>query len=77
MLTLLKIFFGSLTMIKLLLLVYSSNVSHYESLQKKGQKPEKVDLPSSWVVVVHTFNSSTWEAEAGGFLSSSPAWSTE
>jgi hypothetical protein len=28
-------------------------------------------------VVVHTFNLSTWEAEAGGFLSSRPAWSTE
>jgi hypothetical protein len=28
-------------------------------------------------VVVHAFDSSTWEAEAGGFLSSRPAWSTE
>jgi major histocompatibility complex class I len=28
-------------------------------------------------VVVHTFNPSTWEAEAGGFLSLRPAWSTE
>jgi hypothetical protein len=28
-------------------------------------------------VVVHTFNPSTWEAEAGGFLSSRPVWSTE
>jgi hypothetical protein len=28
-------------------------------------------------VVLHTFNPSTWEAEAGGFLSSRPAWSTE
>jgi hypothetical protein len=28
-------------------------------------------------VVAHTFNPSTWEAEAGGFLSSRPAWSTE
>jgi hypothetical protein len=28
-------------------------------------------------VVVHTFNPSTWEAEAGEFLSSRPAWSTE
>jgi hypothetical protein len=27
-------------------------------------------------VVAHTFNPSTWEAEAGGFLSSRPAWST-
>jgi hypothetical protein len=30
-----------------------------------------------WAVVAHAFNSSTWEAEAGEFLSSRPAWSTE
>jgi hypothetical protein len=28
-------------------------------------------------VVVHAFNPNTWEAEAGGFLSSRLAWSTE
>jgi hypothetical protein len=28
-------------------------------------------------VVAHAFNPSTCEAEAGGFLSSRPAWSTE
>jgi hypothetical protein len=28
-------------------------------------------------VVGHTFNSSTWEAEAGRFFNSRPAWSTE
>jgi hypothetical protein len=28
-------------------------------------------------VVAHAFNPSTWEAEAGKFLSSRPAWSTE
>jgi hypothetical protein len=27
--------------------------------------------------VAHTFNPSTWEAEAGRFLSSRPAWSTK
>jgi hypothetical protein len=27
--------------------------------------------------VAHAFNPSTWEAEADGFLSSRPAWSTE
>jgi hypothetical protein len=27
-------------------------------------------------VVAHAFNPSTWEAEADGFLSSRPAWST-
>ena len=26
-------------------------------------------------VVVHTFNPNTWEAEAGGSVSSKPAWS--
>ena len=31
----------------------------------------------SRAVVAHTFNSSTWEAEAGGFLSSRPAWPTK
>jgi hypothetical protein len=29
----------------------------------------------SWVVVMHAFNPSTWEAEAGRSLSSRPAWS--
>jgi hypothetical protein len=28
-------------------------------------------------VVAHAFNPSTWEAEAGGFLSSRPAWATQ
>jgi hypothetical protein len=28
-------------------------------------------------VVTHAFNPSTWEAEAGGFLSLRPAWSTK
>jgi hypothetical protein len=32
---------------------------------------------SSRAVVVHAFDPSTWVAEAGGFLSSRPAWSTE
>jgi hypothetical protein len=31
----------------------------------------------SQAVIAHTFNPSTWEAEAGGFLSSRPAWSTK
>jgi hypothetical protein len=29
------------------------------------------------MVVAHAFYPSTWEAEAGGFLSSRPAWATE
>jgi hypothetical protein len=32
-------------------------------------------IQTGWVVVVHAFNPSTWEAEAGRFLSSRPAWS--
>jgi hypothetical protein len=32
---------------------------------------------SSQAVVAHAFNPSTWEAEAGRFLSLRPAWSTE
>jgi hypothetical protein len=32
---------------------------------------------SSWAVVTNAFNPSTPEAEAGGFLSLRPAWSTE
>jgi hypothetical protein len=31
----------------------------------------------SWAVVAHAFNPSTWEAEAGRFLSLRTAWSTE
>jgi hypothetical protein len=31
----------------------------------------------SQAVVVHAFNPSIWEAEASGFLSLRPAWSTE
>jgi hypothetical protein len=32
---------------------------------------------TSWAVVAHAFNPRTWEAEAGRFLSSRPAWFTE
>jgi major histocompatibility complex class I len=32
---------------------------------------------SDQAVMAHVFNPSTWEAEAGGFLSLRPAWSTE
>jgi hypothetical protein len=34
-------------------------------------------LKHCWAVVAHTFNPSTCEAEAGGFLSLRPAWSTK
>jgi hypothetical protein len=42
----------------------------------KNQKKKKKKKKKSRAVVAHTFNPSTWEAEAGGFLSSRPAWST-
>jgi hypothetical protein len=38
-------------------------------IEKKGKE--------GWAVVAHAFNPSTWEAEAGSFLSSRPAWSTK
>jgi hypothetical protein len=41
-------------------------------IQKKKEKQKT--KPG---VVAHAFNPSAWEAEAGGFLSSRPAWSTE
>jgi hypothetical protein len=39
--------------------------------------PPKKNFSFESGVVVHAFNPSTQEAEAGGFLSSRPAWSTE
>jgi hypothetical protein len=49
-------------------LCYGTYVPAYTDTLKQSQ---------SWAVMVHTFNPSTWEAEAGGSLSSRPAWSTE
>jgi hypothetical protein len=45
-----------------------------QTLKVVERKKEK---KKSRAVVAHAFNPSTWEAEAGGFLSSRPAWSTE
>jgi hypothetical protein len=39
-------------------------------------KPMKKNRECS-AVVAHTFNPSSWEAEAGGFLSLRPFWSKE
>jgi hypothetical protein len=44
-------------------------------LQEQRKKQKLLSI--GWAVVAHAFNPSTWEAEAGGFLSSRPAWSTE
>jgi hypothetical protein len=38
---------------------------------------ELLQVSSRRAMVAHPFNPSTWEAEAGRFLSSRPAWSTE
>jgi hypothetical protein len=46
-------------------------------MEEIGSSEITQKLCSKPAVVVHTFNPSTWEAEAGGFLSSRPAWSTE
>jgi hypothetical protein len=53
-------------------LVYTSSsrtASAWETLSQKA----KIQLG----VLTHAFNPSTWEAEAGGFLSLRPAWSIE
>jgi hypothetical protein len=42
--------------------------------QQQQQQQQKTKTTKSGG---HTFNPSTWEAEAGRFLSSRPAWSTE
>jgi hypothetical protein len=41
---------------------------------KDGKQQDVIQKPG---VVVHAFNPSTREAEAGRFLSSRPVWSTE
>jgi hypothetical protein len=44
---------------------------------RKGGEKEELKKERGWAVVAHAFNPNTWEAEAGEFLSSRPAWSTE
>jgi hypothetical protein len=55
--------------------------SEFQDSQGYTEKPclkKKTKQNSRAVVVVaHAFNPSTWEAEAGRFLSSRPAWSTK
>jgi hypothetical protein len=48
-----------------------------QKTKKKNKKQTKQNKKESQAVVVLAFNPSTWEAEAGGFLSSRPALSTE
>jgi hypothetical protein len=56
-------------------LASSTAASRVTSLWPSGSHPQK--LSSKPGVVAHAFNPSIQEAEAGGFLSSRPAWSTK
>jgi hypothetical protein len=56
----------------LLISLLSTTTNKWQPTLLNNQK-----TPPCWAVVVHAFNPSTWEAEAGGFLSSRSAWSTE
>jgi hypothetical protein len=47
-----------------------------QALGKNFKQVELQKFHKKLGVVAHAFNSSTWKAEAGGFLSSRPAWST-
>ena len=47
-----------------------------EKILNSGNK-NVLSIYYSLSVLVYTFNPSTWEAEAAGFQSSRPAWSTE
>jgi hypothetical protein len=56
--------------------------SSYRSTGERAKEKKNTHTHTSrgWgsqAVVAHTFNPSTWEAEAGGFLSSRPAWFTK
>jgi hypothetical protein len=58
----------------------SSNKSMFANrIHRVAQYEVNLDLRKAMSpgVVAHTFNPSTREAEAGGFLSSRPAWSTK
>jgi hypothetical protein len=50
---------------------------HFHSMVDCTCEPRAIRNPSNRAVVAHAFNLSTWEAEAGGSLSSRPAWSTK
>jgi hypothetical protein len=49
----------------------------YRILMIHPTDPKKLNTKEGRTVVAHAFNSSTWEVEAGRFLSSRSAWSTE
>jgi hypothetical protein len=65
---------------KLCLSSLASDIGH-SALSLTNQKVMENNVykiqRQSRAVVAHTFDPSTWEAEAGGLLSSRPAWSTK
>jgi hypothetical protein len=55
----------------------SKSCTNSKKQSKNEQTKQKTKKKLEPGVVAHAFNPSTWEAEAGGFLSSRPAWSTK
>jgi hypothetical protein len=55
----------------------SKNKNKTKQTDRQTDRQKEKENDQSWAMVVHAFNPSTWEAEAGGFLSSRPAWSTK
>ena len=52
------------------------SIRKYNSAKFSVQGNKELKENCGQVVVAHTFNPITWEAEAGGFLCSRPAWYT-
>jgi hypothetical protein len=60
--------------------IYTHICIYMQYLHKRTQFSSPVPATKNKIgraVVLHAFNTSTWEAEAGRFLSLRPAWSTE
>jgi hypothetical protein len=50
---------------------------HMQNLTNTASEEMCLKISLRRAVVAQVFNPSIWKAEAGGFLSSRPAWSTE
>jgi hypothetical protein len=55
---------------------YYSTIKNNDLMKFTGKWMELENIIQPGMVA-HAFNPSTWEAEASGFLSSRPAWSTK